>query len=202
MSYRSTITSILLFSSTLSTSVAARADTPSLPSAPTEIRSTATAAPTAVSNQVGVHLLSLFVNRINIEYERRMAPQYSLLVAPKIGIGKLSSWGSGDIFGDSIGVELGARFFVSGAALSGFFMQPTLSYDHFFASKGHADRLGVHGKVGYQWVIAQRAFFNLSGGAAYNAQWSSADASSAWLSSAEDSRGFLPDASFSIGVGF
>ena len=81
-------------------------------------------------------------------------------------------------------------------------MQPTLFYDHFFVDRGSANRLGLSGKLGYQWVIANRALLSLSGGVSYNAQFTRGVIDSSWLDSAAHSRGFVPDASFSVGVGF
>lgn len=129
--------------------------------------------PTKEINQISVRPLDTLVGDAVVEYERRLADRWSLLVVPKglFGTHKFDGLALGKRAWTRRGadIEVGVRLFSAETALRGFFLNPSLAFRavHFACGTDAAGRLlGIRGRVkaGYQWFFDSGLSLNLAGG--------------------------------------
>lgn len=162
-------------------------------------------------NKIDFHPLSMILGRLNVEYERRLTPMVSLAVAPKVSLASVKSDDSDSTASSRIrslsasyGAEVGARVYLSGSALRGLYLHPSVEYARLTDSdgdkggEGSANLFAGHAKLGYQWMFANHLTINLGGGVmvahGFAKSKSGDESGSATV--------LLPDLNFGLGAAF
>lgn len=140
-------------------------------------------------NTITTNPLGMALGIFNIEYERAVSDRVSVYGGPSyFGLG------IGDESIDAFGLDLGARFFVSGQAPEGFFLSPGLGLAYVTASATDESLFGwtASGLLGYTWLFGRAFDLSLGfGGSYFNMEVAGVGF-----------RGFLPAARASIGAAF
>ena len=147
---------------------------------------------------------ALFNGVVFVSYERVVHRFVGLYAGPEVQFsrGLLGLGDSNEVFG--VGIELGARIYVSGEAPIGVFFSPHLEVGYATLRSGRTSATGVsYGgvvMVGYQRVIAGRFVLSAGIGAKYSAF--SAIVRSSGTSDIDSGAGFSPAVHGAFGFAF
>jgi len=106
---------------------------------------------------ITINPLAMIFTVFNIEFEKRVAPAVSVFFGPELVL-------SGNV--TAFGATAGARFFMIGEAIEGFWIAPEVGL--YYASSGSASAVGYSagGLLGYTFVWGHFVL-SIGGGARY-----------------------------------